>query len=210
MHSTKSVKTHLAARAFVALLFIAGTWNLAAAQEKLSPEQAKKMAELEQKYASPGEEHKRLAELEGKWDMNIELYLKRGAPPITVKGVAENKMVLGGRFLTCDAHGTTGMSMASLAILGFDRRYGKYTYVGYDSEGTYYVTASGDYDPARNALVLYGEEKDPAQNSTRKYELVVARDGQDKYIMQFFFKSPEATGGKGDFKAVEITYTRAK
>ena len=183
---------------------------VARAQEKLSEaDKAKKMAES-YALAAPGPEHQRLQSLVGKWDQEIKVWSEPGKTPMTLKGTCENKMILGGRFLVGESKGNMGgMSVESTHITGFDRRHKKYTHIGLDTFGTYYVTATGPYDESKQAVVMYGEDVDPLLG-TQKYDIIFRVLGPDKYMIEIVFKDKEHTRGAAEFKEVEITYTRAK
>jgi hypothetical protein len=101
------------------------------------------------------------------------------------------------------------MTVESTTIIGFDRRSKKYTTVGLDTMGTYWVTAAGPYDESKKAIVMYGEDVDPALG-TQKYNFVTRIISPDKYITEVIFKDLAHTRGAAEFKAVEITHTRAK
>ena len=130
---------------------------------------------------------------------------------MTLTGTCENKMILGGRFLVSESKGNMGgMSIETFNIMGFDRRHKKYTTIALDTFGTYYVTAAGPYDEAKQAVVLYGEDVDPVIGGTQKYDIIFRVLGPDKYMIEIVFKDKEHTRGAAEFKEVEITYTRAK
>ena len=197
---------------------IAGWLGLCSAaslgQAKQTPEQkedkaAKAMA-AEMALAGPAEEHRRLEALAGTWDREIKVWMNPGATPIAGKARSVGTMILGGRFLKIESKGTMGgFTVESLNIIGFDRRTKKYTQVGYDSTGTYYVTATGDYDPSQNAIITYGEDFDPVIGGTQKYTFIIRFISPTKYVEEVIFKDDVHTHGKGDFKAVEITNTKA-
>lgn len=180
----------------------------ASAQQKSDDDKFKKAAENEMKLAMPSDEHKRLAQLAGSWKMEVKVHSAPGAKPMVFEGTAENQIVLGGRFLESKTHTTGSMPTETLSIIGFDRRYGRYTYVGYDSQGTYYVTANGKFD-TDDVLTMSGEDTYPGLG-TEKYDFVLRFAGPDKYSVDVVFKNPEMTGGQKEFKAVEISYTRAQ
>ncbi len=118
-------------------------------------------------------------------------------------------MILGGRFLLSEAKDSEGpMAFESLIIHGFDRRNKKYTTVNFDSMGTYYVTAAGPYDDSKKAIVMYGEDIDPALGHTQKYDIVTRVISPTKYVTEVIFKDPEHTQGRAEFRIVEITHTR--
>lgn len=179
----------------------------ALSQEKMSDADKAKIAAYMQ-LVKPGPEHKQLESLVGTWDKEIKFWMEPGKPPITFKGTCQNRMILGGRFLVSEGKGGTGMmAFENMTIMGFDRRSKKFTTVGFDTEGTYSVAAAGPYDESRQAIVMYGEDVDPALG-TQKYDLVTRIVGPTKYITEVVFKDPAHTHGLPEFKMVEITHTK--
>lgn len=179
-------------------------------QEQLSDAEQAKRAALYAESMKPGPEHQRLESLVGRWEQEMKYWPEPGKPPITMKGMCENRMILGGRFLRSESKVEGPMAFEHQSVIGFDRRHKKYTVVGFDSMGTYFVTAAGGFNEATKAIVMYGEDADPLMGHTQKYDMIVRLVGPDKYIFEVVFKDPVHTHGKGEFKAVEVTHTRAK
>ena len=117
-------------------------------------------------------------------------------------------MILGGRFLKTEAIEGTGAQVQYLQILGLDRRYGKYTFVGFDNFGTYYITAEGVFDDAKNSLKFEGEERGPSKGA-QKYDIVLHLISPTKYVSEVIFKGEPASEHK-EFKVAEITFTKSK
>jgi hypothetical protein len=127
------------------------------------------------------------------------------------QGRCLNRMILGGRFLVSEGKGVLGSTpVETMNVYGFDRRFKRFTMVGYDSMGTYYVTAAGSYSEQEKAIALYGEDQDPVLGGTQKYNMIIRVLSPDRYVLEVVFKDPEHTQGKGDYKAAEITHTRVK
>jgi hypothetical protein len=187
------------------VLGIAASYALS--QEKTSEADKAKIAAYMQ-LSKPGPEHQQLESLVGAWDQEIKFWMEPGKPPMTFKGTCQNRMILGGRFLVSEVKGGTGpTAFENMIIMGFDRRTRKFTTVEFDSEGTYYVAAAGPYDESRKAIVMYGEEVDPALG-TQKYDRVMRIVSPTKYIIEVVLKDPAHTHGLPEFKMVEITLTK--
>ncbi len=172
----------------------------------INPETMAKVMEL----AEPGPEHGRLAALQGSWLASVKIWMEPGAEPILAEGQAENTMILDGRFL--ESNGSSGegpMAGESLWIFGFDRRFEKYTVVGFDTWGTYYIGAEGAYNKEDNTIVMYGEDVDPIIGHTQKYDIIVKFVDDETFIWSIVFKDKMHTRGADEFKMVEVTYTRA-
>lgn len=191
----------------VVLLIVAMPVAASAQQKPTDDEKAKAAASYE--LAKPGPEHQQLAALAGKWDVEVKVWMAPGGQPMNFKGKCENRMILGGRFLVSESKSEGQMPIESTTIIGFDRRSKKYTTVGLDTGGTYWVTAAGPYDAAKKAIVMYGEDEDPALG-TQKYYFVTRVTSPDKYVTEVIFTDSAHTKGAPEFKAVELTYTRTK
>jgi len=183
------------------------------AESEHSAKTADKQAAMEEymKLAGPGEEHDMLAELEGRWKMSGMYWLMPGTEPVSFTGSAFNEMTLGGRFLQMTSESGEGeMYTETLGLLGFDRRHRKFTYIGLDTWGTYYITASGEYDDSTKTITMYGEDVDPVAGFTQKYDQIMRIIDGDKFVFEVIFYNKELTDGADSFKMVEITYTRVK
>jgi len=174
------------------------------------PSEAERMA-LMMELGKPGPEHEMLASLAGTWQETVKMWAAPGMEPMTASGRCTNRMILGGRFLRSECRSEDGpIRVESLILYGFDRRRGEYTMVGYDTMGTYYITADGPWDEEREAIVMSGEDEDPVAGFVQRYDLVLRPDGDDRYITEVIFKNPELTHGVGAFKMVEIELSRVE
>lgn len=183
----------------------------AAAQVPDSPEERQRIAQAVMAAAQPGPEHAELGKLVGTWDVEALLWSAPGADPFRATFPAENRAILGGRFLESRSSGEMmGMPVEALSLLGFDRRHGKYTVVGFDTFGTYYVTAAGTLDPATRTITMDGTDEDPITRMTQVYTFHLRLVDPDTYVSDVVFHDPAHTGGGGSFKAVELTYRRRK
>jgi hypothetical protein len=194
----------ISAAALVTVATVARGQQRASDEEKL-----RKIAEQEQALSGPVAEHKLLSRMVGKWDKEVKLWPGPAATPIITKGACENKMILGGRFLKSESAGT-GSPIETLQIMGFDRRFGKYTYVGYDNYGTYYVTAEGAFEAGTKTFTLHGEEAGSQPGQSQKYDIVVRFISPTKYVTEVIFKKETPPGGHTEFKVAEITFTQSK
>lgn len=61
------------------------------------------MMETYKKLATPGEQHKKLAEQEGTWTTNTKHWMEPGKPPEESIGTCENRVILEGRRTAADA-----------------------------------------------------------------------------------------------------------
>jgi hypothetical protein len=181
------------------------------AQETLDPKEMQERAAKAIQLAGPGDEHKILEKMAGTWDQEIKYFMQPGQPPMIAKGSCTNTMVLGGRFLMTESKGgEPPMVVESLTFMGFDRRHMKYTMVGMDTMGTYYITAAGIYDDSTKSIVMSGEDEDPVMGHTQEYDIVTRFDGDDKYIQEIIFTDEMHTRGGDPVKLLEVVHTRVE
>lgn len=180
----------------------------AAAQEPANAEQRRKM-EAMMAAMQPGPEHARLAQLAGTWDVELTMWSPGGREPARAGAVAENEMILGGRFLQSRVKGgQPPMQIESLTLTGFDRRYNRYTTVGFDTWGTYYVTAAGAMKDS--LITMHGTDEDPIAGHTQVYDMNLRFVDENTYVTDVTFTDAVHAGEKGSFKAFEAVYRRRK
>ncbi|MBD3333610.1 DUF1579 domain-containing protein [candidate division GN15 bacterium] len=170
--------------------------------------------ELMAKYmamAQPGPEHEHLAKLVGEWTSVTTFRMQPGDDPTNVEGTCHNEMVLEGRFLQSRGRASTPqMEAKSMVMFGYDRMMEEYTLVAFDTWGTYYITAAGQYDEESKSIRLYGEEYDPIMDFTQEYYFKLTFVDEDTFVEELYFTDEVMTKGLGEFKMVETTYTRVK
>lgn len=179
-----------------------------AAAPELSPEVVAAMG-----LAAPGPEHAVLEKLAGDWTCEMKMWMAPGTDPIVSTARSKSELVLGGRFLQTYSSGAmefggTSFSVESLGMMGFDRRNGVFTVVGFDTMGTYYITASGEQDAETGHITLSGSDHDAASGMTQTYEFVYRLIDDDHFRVDLYFTNPEMTHGLDEFKLMEMNYTR--
>lgn len=178
------------------------------AQQTPTPEQmAAAMATV-----MPGNHHRELALLEGRWTQDIT-YFMGTRDPIRSRGTATNRMILGGRFLLSersshvDSPSVGSTKVEAMSIYGFDGRTNEYTMLELDTMGTYWVSAAGAPAPDKT-LLLSGETID-SQSRTReikKYDMVLRVVDTDTYVTEVVFKLPN----RPPMKVVETVSRRIR
>ena len=147
------------------------------------------------KIAGPAPEHDLIKKLDGKWNVEFK-YDFGGGMVMEGKGTAEGKMILGGRFMNFEQNTESmGMKIASLSILGYDRRVNKYTYYGIDEMGTYAVTGEGDYNKDTKILTLSGSTIDPSGKTSevQEYKFIFEFVSEQEIKCSVVFKMPDNT-----------------
>jgi hypothetical protein len=178
----------------------------ASAQTQPTPEQMAQMLE----QMRPTTEHQDLARLAGRWTQEVTWSM--GGPSVKATGVVTNRMILGGRFLVSEGSANNPLGFGDgtielMTIYGFDRRTGDYTIVGYDSFGTYYVTAAGKRTAA-GLISMQGEtlEHEAGTTALRKYDMTLRVVDANTYVTEVIFKVP----GQPDQTVASVTHRRAR
>jgi len=182
-----------------------------ALSQQPTPEQMQEWMRRHMELAQPGPEHARLAGMEGTWDVELTMWPAPGAQPMTTGATMEAEMILGGRFLvqTMDI-ADTDPGGEQMSIIGFDRRSGEYTMLGFDTSGTYWVSAQGPADASGDRAVLAGEDYDAVVDGTQLYDFVLSWPDEDTFVVQIIFKDEIHTRGGPPFKMVEATSRRRR
>lgn len=174
-----------------------------------APEAAKKKSDFDKMMefyldaAKPVSEHERLAAMTGPWKVTTSMWFDPSQPAQTAAGSGNGRMILGGRFLQLDASIGGPFAAESLTVMGFDRRTNEYTLVGFDTLGTYYITAAGKYDAARKAVVLNGSYLQPPANTEQKYTFVWSSPSAREHLLTLYFQM-----NGNDVRVAETRYTR--
>jgi hypothetical protein len=167
----------------------------------------KAMMEAWAKVASPGTEHKALASSVGSWDVAVKSWMKPGDPPMESKGTAENRMIMGGRFLEQRFTGTMmDMPFEGLGHTGYDNYKKKYVTTWMDNLGTGVMTGLGTADSAGKVITFTGEMDDPVQGKTNPYKNTLTVVDDDHQLFEMWSPGPDGKMAK----MMEIHYTRKK
>ena len=140
--------------------------------------------------ARPVREHDRLKTLAGSWKITTQLWMSPGKP-LTGRGASTGRMVLGGRFLQMNATTKKPLPSESLTIFGFDRRTGEYTMTGFDTMGTYSISAAGRYNEPDQGVVLTGSYAMPPTGQNQKYRFVWKTPSPDQHVLSLYFALPD-------------------
>lgn len=166
------------------------------------------MMELMQ-MGMPGPEHELLATLVGEWEVSSRFRMEPGGPEMTTTGTAVNSMALGGRFLEMTMTGAfLGQPFESLNMMGFDRRTGLFTSVGFDSFGTYFIEAKGTRDEETGILSMHGVDETQWGQEVFHFEFEFVDDDHFRYSV--FFHEQMGTVYDPPFQMVTVDLTRAE
>lgn len=178
----------------------------AQAQEKMA-EMMKKWME----YATPGDAHKRLEFMLGKWDCEVKWWMEGMPEPMVSTSTCEIKWMFDGRFLQQDvsgpAEGPEGKPFKGLGFFGYDNAKKQYNMIWFDNMGTGIMMGYGKYDEASKTLNYAGEYADPMSgNQNKKWRSVFKVESDDKFTYETFTSGAD---GK-EYREALITYTKTK
>jgi len=143
-------------------LAIAGA-GFAVAQDKQAPAgppDQKAMMEAMQKAATPGDAHKKLEPFVGKFDAKVKMWMDPSKPPEESAGTAENKWVLGNRWVEMQYQGTfMGQPFSGIGYTGYDNVAKKYVGTWMDTASTGVMLSSGSM--AGKVMTWSGTMSDP-------------------------------------------------
>ena len=188
---------------FVMLFGMSGAAAVRA--EEMSPEMAEKMKKMEA-LTSPGEAHKVLEPLAGKWTYTSKFWMSPEGPADESTGTSQDDLIYGGRFLMQVVKGTmAGKPFEGLGFTGYDNIKKEYVSVWLDGIATGLMTSSGQYDAATKSITETGANSCPLTGETnRKVRSVSTLVDNDHKTYTAYAAGPD---GK-EMKMMEISYTR--
>ncbi len=179
-----------------------------AAEDKKKADAPDEKAAMEAmiKAATPGEMHKKLEPLAGKWEYSMKMWMDPNKPPTESKGTAETKWVMGNRYLRMAVTGDFGgMKFEGVGVTGYDNLRGTYVGAWIDNFGTGISTSTGKVDADGKVFTYEGEELDPITKQKIKSREVMKIVDNDTYEETFY-----KVIGEKEIKVMEITAKRSK
>jgi hypothetical protein len=175
------------------------------AEPEMTPEQ-KAEQEAWMKAATPGEPHKRMAELDGEWTVSGRFWMEPKGAPIESVAKAKFHMILGGRYQVQEySGGFMGMDFEGFGFSGFDNTTKEHVGVWADSMGTGVMVLRGKMDE-KGRVESSGSFVNPTGQTETMREVWGPGDN-GTYRLEFFGKSPKHPE---EFKSMEMVYTRKK
>lgn len=187
------------------LCALAVSVGVAQADDKMMPDDAMMKAVMQR--TMPGPQHAALAKMAGTWDAMVKSWMSPDAPPMESKGVCEEVMVMGGRYLQQNFHGEMmGQSFEGVGYTGYDNVTQKYIGYWMDNMSTGFMTTTGTPTADGKGFVFTGVMSDPMTNSVLPSEQHVSFPDDNHMHFEIWAPGP---GGK-NMKWLEIDYTRKK
>jgi len=201
--------TRLLSFVLLAALVVTAAPVLAQDCDEPTPAQMMEGQQKTMALMAPGAEHELLTRLAGEWSATVNMYMP-GMDAMSSPMTSTNEMILGGRFLQSKSTGSMmGMPVDSITLFGYDRRHDHYTMVGFDTMGTYYITASGTYDEATNTLTLNGTDDDPVMGIVQDYTFDVVFHDDGSVDFGLTFNCP-TMGTGAPYRLMDYTWVKSK
>ena len=192
----------LAATCFAVALG-ASAQEKAKSAEKSAPPDEKAMMEMMAKAATPGEHHKKLEPLVGKFDAKVTSWTDPSKPPLQSTATCERKWVLGGRYVEEQFSGTfMEQPFNGIGYTGYDNVGKKYVSIWMDSMSTGIMDMKGTL--TGNAIAETGSMVDPMSGKPMNLKSKMTVTDKDHHTFEMWGPAPD---GKM-FKMLEITYSR--
>lgn len=161
------------------------------------------------KFTVPGEGHKALNDLAGKFKYTMKWWESADDnTPEESKGTSTSQWLLKNRFLQQKVKGKAmGQAFNGVGVTGYDNLREEYQSVWMDDMSTSMMWSTGKRDPAANTIEQTGTASDPMKgekNAWYRTQLKVV--SKNEHIYEMFSKGQD---GK-EYKSMEIHYTRSK
>jgi len=157
-----------------------------------------------QKLGTPGEPHRLLAQMTGRWKTRTKHYMEPGKPPVTSEGKCEQRMILDGRFLYQEFTGEMmGAPFTGIGINGYDNFSKKYVSTWIDSMGTGIYYFQGTADAEGRSITQTCDYVDPLKGPMTWRSVTRFGDDDTHYFDMYSIDQ------KGhEEKMMEMTYLR--
>ncbi len=170
------------------------------AQEATADQQAGQMRWM--KHMTPGQAHKHMAEMAGKFNTVNRMWMAPGTEPMESPGTCENTMLMGGRYQRSTYAGNMmGMIFEGESVTGFDNTKNQFQSTWIDNLGSSVTMTTGTYDEASHTITMTGTMYEPMSGGDVTIKMVIRYESKDKYVMEMYMN--------GEFKVMEVVHTRA-
>lgn len=160
-----------------------------------------------QAYMTPGKPHEMLAKMNGTWTGEVTNWMAPGAPPVKSNTVAENKMIMGGRYQISNFSGSfSGMPFEGMNLLAFDNAKKVFISTWVDNLGTGVMSLEGPWDEASKTATLSGKVVDPSTGKEVMVRETFKVVDENTHTLSMY-----TTGADGkEFQSLEIKLARKK
>jgi hypothetical protein len=172
-------------------------------KKELSPDEEMK---IWMDYATPKEMHKVLALSDGNWKAEVTQWMKPNADPTISSGKCNNKMEMEGRYqISTFETEMMGMPFTGMSITAFDNAKEEFISTWIDNFGTGIMVMKGKWDEKTRSIHYKGTMVDPITKKDMPCRQIFTFTEDNAQKMEMFAQRPD---GKGEFKTMEIIFTR--
>lgn len=152
-------------------------------------------------YSTPGDMHKLMAGMNGKWTAEIRFWMSPGAQPTPAEvSTVESRMALGGRYQISEYKGKMmGMPFEGMEQMAFDNAKKKFITTWIDNSGTGMMYMEGPYDEATKTINLTGKMVDPSTGQECDMRQAIKIIDDKNQVMEMY----NSKNGK-EFKSMEV------
>ena len=173
-------------------------------KDKKAPDH-KAMMDAWMRTMTPGVEHKKLEPFVGTFDVKVTSWMAPGAPPAESSGTAEDRWVLGGRYVQEMFDGQfMGQPFSGIGYTGYDNIKKAFVSTWMDNMSTAIMMTKGSMEG--NTMTSSGTTDDPMSGKSQQMTNKVTITDNDHHTMEMWGPGPD---GKM-FKVMQISYARKK
>lgn len=164
-----------------------------------NPEFMEKMAV----YMTPDAHHEVLARQVGDWNVATKMFMAPKSEAVDMQATAECRMILGGRFLFQEFHGTMmDEPFEGVLISGFNKLEQEYFSLWMDTWSTAVHQTTGA--PSADGVIrMTGKMKDFLTPDGRNWRHVIREEGEG-FVVQLYDSLPDGS----EWLVMHMTYTR--
>lgn len=151
-------------------------------------------------YATPGNEHKLMADEVGTWNCEMTFWYEPNGKPEKATSTANVKMILGGRYQEAIYIGTMmGQPFEGKSTLAYNNASKEFTSTFIDNMGTGMMVGFGKYDENTKSIEFKGDMVNPMNGIKTPYrEIYTIVDPKTRKMEMFDMKNGE------EYKSMEI------
>ncbi len=158
------------------------------------------------KYAMPGESHKRMQPMIGEWEETVVMWFAPEAPPVTMEASMTAEWILGGRWVRLEHRGSMmGQPFHGIGLDGYDSYREEYVSIWMDNMSTASMVSRGTHDPATNAVTMMATADDfMAGREDVPVRSVTHWTDPDTFVFEMYTVSEDGT----EYQVMELTGRR--
>ena len=162
-------------------------------------------------YATPGEQHERMARFVGSWDIAGTMWEYPGAEGQKSTMTSKVSSILGGRYFVEEVDGSFDMDGQSMpfqgrGVSGYDNLKKKHIFVWMDTWMTGFLTGEGTASNHGKTITFMSKDSpNPMTGGFDETKMVSEHVNDDKHVDTFYKRGPDGEW----FEHMKLVYKRA-